>query len=647
MKKPLFFIFLMLFSIYGFGQWSGDPNVNTLISNGVDDYGEPVTVSDGAGGIVTVFFDSKTLFVQKLSATGIRQWAGIGVQLSNTSNDINHYIAVTDGSGGIVVIYAEDDDNSNLSKIYAQRIDNLGAKVWGASGIQLKGVSGEYKLGDVISDGLGNYVFSYDEEGTGKNFVQKISSGGAVLWGSGTQLVDPLVTGTHSSAILFQDGLGFKCVWYEGYEINNQGGERYYWQKINADGTKNGSNVLIENLAPGSTEYFVQGIASDGSGGVYLLTIGYNVSDAKLYLQRILNDGTKSFTATTWGIEVDASIGYNVVDENGSNFGFGASLIADGAGGVIVGWNDTRSAKFGLYAQRFSGSGAKLWNSLDVTVAPEFVTEEFVDGNIKVDQDGNFLFLVHKTKPNLKDQLYVQKLSSAGTIMYNADGVLAAAKNSYKGSAGMAVSGDKVVLVWEGTDVLSRKIYAQSVFSNGTLPVKFAGFNAAYANGTTKLTWTTATETNNDYFAVERSEDGVNFVVVGRENGAMNSNQLKAYAFTDLNAFAGGGFLYYRIKQVDKSGKFEYTDVKVVKVPTLAVFAVKSFPNPVTHKLNVSWGQDAKAATYSLNDVSGKTWISGRLVNSQEIDVTRLPIGVYILNVKTGDQIYREKIIKN
>ncbi len=664
MKTPLLFILLMLFSNYGFSQWSNDPNVNTIVASGVNSYKEPRSFSDGTGGIVSCFarsvydpvssMDIRSLYVQKLSASGVSQWPGTGVQLSATTNNISAQLAVADGSGGIVAVWLEETVNgSEQTKIFAQRVDNAGNVMWGASGTVVAAIIKEYELGDLIRDAVGNYVFSFGDVTLQKNFAQKLNTSGVAQWGTGTQLVDPLAIGAHTSALANLDGAGYKFIWQEEYTIGSDEGARYYWQKINADGTRNGANFLIDDYVPNPTiKHGIEALAPDGSGGFYFITVGDNNLVAQLYLQHVLSDGTKAFNATAWGMEIDASIGKIVLEGAVNELRYGLSAVADGAGGVVVGWTDTRAASDGIYAQRFNSTGTKLWGASDLAVVSGFSIQNFYGEQIKRNEDGDFMFWINKPSATFGDYIYIQKVSAAGANQFGTAGVLTSSRDTYK-YGDMVVSGNKVVLVWEEYPMGggSNKIYSQAILSSGTLPgvlpVKFASFNAVYSNGSTKLNWSTATETNNDYFDVERSEDGVNFVVVGSEKGSMHSNQLKAYAFTDLNTFASGGFLYYRIKQVDKDGKFEYSDIMTVKVPTLALFAVKSYPNPVTNRLNISMGQHTIPATYLLNDSSGKVWVKGKFAKSHEIEVTQLPVGVYILNIKSGDQVHREKIIKN
>lgn len=92
------------------------------------------------------------------------------------------------------------------------------------------------------------------------------------------------------------------------------------------------------------------------------------------------------------------------------------------------------------------------------------------------------------------------------------------------------------------------------------LPIEltsFSGKNVGSNNNT--LVWSTATEKNNDYFSIERSNNGVDFVNVGTKNGAGNSNQEISYFLIDSDY--RNEINYYRLKQVDFDGKFIYSDI--------------------------------------------------------------------------------------
>ena len=97
-------------------------------------------------------------------------------------------------------------------------------------------------------------------------------------------------------------------------------------------------------------------------------------------------------------------------------------------------------------------------------------------------------------------------------------------------------------------------------------PVKF---EASVDNKITVLKWATVTEENNAYFVVDRSFDGVNYMVFDKVNAKGNSNSAMNYSSKDLNLH--DGYTYYRLKQVDQEGRIKYTGVIAVErnQPTL------------------------------------------------------------------------------
>lgn len=84
--------------------------------------------------------------------------------------------------------------------------------------------------------------------------------------------------------------------------------------------------------------------------------------------------------------------------------------------------------------------------------------------------------------------------------------------------------------------------------------IKFDGYAMGNHN---KLDWTTITETDNDYFSIERSVDAINFYEIDRVKGLGNSNQNHSYSYEDKNPLKGVN--YYRLQSVEYSGKKEYS----------------------------------------------------------------------------------------
>ena len=91
------------------------------------------------------------------------------------------------------------------------------------------------------------------------------------------------------------------------------------------------------------------------------------------------------------------------------------------------------------------------------------------------------------------------------------------------------------------------------------LPIELLYFNAQCETSNTKLIWATASETNNDYFSVEKSHDGSTFENIGNVAGAGFSNTLLPYSLIDDNPYSD--ITYYRLKQTDFNGNFTYSDI--------------------------------------------------------------------------------------
>ncbi len=116
------------------------------------------------------------------------------------------------------------------------------------------------------------------------------------------------------------------------------------------------------------------------------------------------------------------------------------------------------------------------------------------------------------------------------------------------------------------------------------LPVELVDFSATVQNDNVVLNWSTLSESNNDYFAVERSIDGESFVEIGQQAGAGDFEGRLDYEFVDSNPVVGVS--YYRLRQVDFNGDFEYSKLQVVSYnPEQTGLEVSIFPNPIENRI--------------------------------------------------------------
>src|SRR5690606_25755494 len=157
----------------------------------------------------------------------------------------------------------------------------------------------------------------------------------------------------------------------------------------------------------------------------------------------------------------------------------------------------------------------------------------------------------------------------------------------------------------------------------------------------------TASEKNNDFFAIERSVDGRNFEVIGQVKGAGNSNTINAYAFADKNP--ANGVAYYRLKQTDFDGKYEYS--KIVSVAfegKVAQVVINAYPNPTASVLNVNVNGVAGKISLEITDVTGRT-VKNLQINAGEntaVNVESLPKGLYQIRVISSNGTTVSKFMK-
>jgi len=193
----------------------------------------------------------------------------------------------------------------------------------------------------------------------------------------------------------------------------------------------------------------------------------------------------------------------------------------------------------------------------------------------------------------------------------------------------------------------SSFITVGSILSTTPLPIELTTFEANCTDSQVQLFWQTASETNNKFFSIERSQNGVNFENVERIDGGGNSSTPLFYNWTDLNPLAGTS--YYRLTQTDYDGETNVLSTKSVGCQELHV--VNVYPNPFNESLTLDLGGLTEyPVSVSIVDALGRVVyqeIITETKNRNELQIAQslLP-GTYFLNINTRNQIITKKIIK-
>jgi predicted esterase len=183
---------------------------------------------------------------------------------------------------------------------------------------------------------------------------------------------------------------------------------------------------------------------------------------------------------------------------------------------------------------------------------------------------------------------------------------------------------------------------------NAPLPVTFTLFNAHCSGNSVNLTWNTASESNSQQFAIEKSFDGRIWNTIATVDAAGQSSTEKKYNYVD-NTASGNDF--YRIVQQDKDGRKTFTSVLRNNCGSKQAFTV--FPNPANDKttITINSNQNAKL-NVSIVDNKGAVVRKQQTVlpqgsNQVTINLTGLAKGVYTLQAEWNGERKTAKLIKN
>ena len=157
------------------------------------------------------------------------------------------------------------------------------------------------------------------------------------------------------------------------------------------------------------------------------------------------------------------------------------------------------------------------------------------------------------------------------------------------------------------------------------------------------LKWSTATETNNDYFSIERSIDGINWQGIIKVDGAKNSTSKKNYSFIDVAPY--NDLSYYRLKQTDFNGAFTYFTIIAIEKCGEDITELAIYPNPAKGLLNLSLKEDkGKIISISIYNVWGEMVYYSEIYQSKIVFENKLN-GIYFLYVNLASKNIVKKFV--
>jgi hypothetical protein len=371
---------------------------------------DPLICSDGVGGAIIAWGDNRNrvyedewdIYGQRLDSDGVPQWTDGGVEICTTFGSQWLADLVSDGLGGAIIAW-EDWSAGTISDLYLQRIGPGGVKIWGPEGVLVSDIAGSQELPSLLADGAGGAIVAYQEDHVGWNiYAQRIGSGGQLLWLVGGVPICVAVEGQYEPEVTTDGAGGAVIVWndYRRGDFRND----LYAQRVNASGavqwTVNGVAVCT---AAENQEGPV--LVPDGGGGAIIAWgdwRNFMTSGEDIYAQRLDGSGVRQ-----WQME-------GVPVCTATNYQWYQQIVSDDAGGAIVVWSDWRTGVVGnydIYAQRIDQTGALCWDPNGISVS----TADGEQGDATVLADGaGGMFVAWEDDRWLDYDIYALRIAGDG-----------------------------------------------------------------------------------------------------------------------------------------------------------------------------------------------------------------------------------------
>jgi len=468
----LFCIFVIVFSFNtkSDAQWSSNPAVNLTVC---DTTGEQVLPKIGItsdGGCYIGWFDSRSgsyaVYLQKLNAQGVKQFPAGGLLISNNSQSTSlvDWDLAIDDSNCCVLAFTDTRAGSSINP-YAYRISPTGQFLWGANGIALTDSAAVYQANPkVIVTSDGNFVIPWQYNN--KIGMVKLNKTGTKLWGS-TPL---MVIGNTSTNEKFNFPTGIKSdngsiiLYWMGYTgtFISPSNYRTYTQKFSSAGAIQWGNPQDTIWSLGSAQGTYQpSVYPDGSNGAIYVWQSYIAGPTNCYVQRKNSAGQIQFPVN----------GATVADVNSDLRFQPAACYMPSTQETYVFWQEKNSLQsmIGVYGQKFTSDGTKLWPSTGFIFKP-------LDGN-------SFASLYAYSTDTSVLVYYVEligsgstglvkgfKINRSGTFLWGGGSIITPCTNTAsKGRMSMGINQNNMsILAFSDGRIDAGGMYAQNVNYNGT-----------------------------------------------------------------------------------------------------------------------------------------------------------------------------------
>lgn len=457
--------------------WPVDPLVNLPVCTADQHQYAPMSVSDGAGGMIVTWYDYRAatvsaIYAQHVLASGGVDplWPADGRLLGFGDGLRSNPTIASDGSGGALVTWY--DHRGTTNDIYAQRVMASGAIAagWPVSGLAVTLDVGEQSYPRLVSDDAHGAIVTWldTRNGNADVYAHHVLASGVVdgAWPANGL---PICTaaGAQEEHQLIGDGAGGAIITWQ----DSRGGAFYdiYAQRVLVSGAVDPAWPANGRLVcAAARSQFTPSLVADGTGGAIIAWEDYRVGFvADVYAHHLSGAGALDAAWPADGRAISVADGDQRYPQ----------IVTDGAGGGIIAWQDQRTAFFDIYAQRIQASGVvdPAWTANGTAICVG--NGDQYTPSLVSDGAGGAVIAWIDYRPIFKSDVYAMRVRASGALdpAWPAGGaaICTDAANQFQLTMVSDLAGG-AVLAWQDQRV-DDDIYAQRVSGTGALGAPVAG----------------------------------------------------------------------------------------------------------------------------------------------------------------------------
>lgn len=466
---PLFFL---LFTVITNAQWSADPNTNLPIGVASGEQVLPKIAVLPDGGCYISWFDQRAgsyaVYVQRLNANGVPQFAANGLLISNNaqSTSLVDYDMIADDSSNCIIAFTDTRAGGQINP-YIYKISPAGTFLWGANGISLNSQTTVFQANPKLAKCTDNSIWvtwiysstprvaKYQRIGPGG--VKQFAADGLSISGTGSETIDfPNVVGSDNGSVIMM------FIGYTGSFIS-PANYKIYTQKFSSTGTSVWHPTYDTVYALGAGQAFNPPyIYSDGNGGALYSWYDARSGSQTCYVQRFNSAGTRLFPLNGSAGNTTAGMVRNTQQ----------ACFNPNTNETFLFWKEANSTQtqFSLVGQRFNAAGDRQWTDAGLTVIPlaqgsfSTLTTQAVDTNA-------ILYINDAVFGGTDNIIKTAKFNRNGTIAWNSGALMTISPTTgAKSRIDARINVNKMsIVVWSDSRNGSPDIYAQNINNNGTL----------------------------------------------------------------------------------------------------------------------------------------------------------------------------------